>query len=94
MNKQVALSRDFSKRPDFEDPGSRPTSSDACLQECDGGSGCVGVDRKSRAGFSLLSAGQMKEKLALHSAAELGQKAREWLAKSAVNRIREEPESE
>ena len=36
----------------------------------------------------------MKEKLALHSAAELRQKAREWLAKSAVNRIREDPESE
>ena len=35
---------------------------------------------------------RMKEKLALHSAAELRQKAREWLAKSAVNRIREEPE--
>ena len=37
---------------------------------------------------------RMKEKLALHSAAELRQKAREWLAKSAVNRIREDPESE
>jgi DNA-binding NarL/FixJ family response regulator len=37
---------------------------------------------------------RMKEKLALHSAAELRQKAREWLAKSAVNRIREGPESE
>jgi DNA-binding NarL/FixJ family response regulator len=37
---------------------------------------------------------RMKEKLALHSAAELRQKAREWLARSAVNRIREEPESE
>jgi DNA-binding NarL/FixJ family response regulator len=37
---------------------------------------------------------RMKEKLALHSAAELRQKAREWLAKSAVNRIREEPDSE
>jgi hypothetical protein len=34
----------------------------------------------------------MKDKLALHSAAELRQKAREWLAKSAVNRIREDPE--
>jgi hypothetical protein len=33
---------------------------------------------------------RMKEKLALHSAAELRQKAREWLAKSAVNRIRED----
>jgi DNA-binding NarL/FixJ family response regulator len=32
---------------------------------------------------------RMKEKLALHSAAELRQKAREWLARSAVNRIRE-----
>jgi hypothetical protein len=28
------------------------------------------------------------------SAAELRQKAREWLAKSAVNRIREDPDSE
>jgi DNA-binding NarL/FixJ family response regulator len=37
---------------------------------------------------------RMKEKLALHSAAELRQKAREWLAKSALNRIREEPEPE
>jgi len=37
---------------------------------------------------------RMKDKLALHSAAELRQKAREWLAKSAVNRIREDPESE
>jgi DNA-binding NarL/FixJ family response regulator len=37
---------------------------------------------------------RMKEKLALHSAAELRQKAREWLAKSAVNRIREDPDSE
>ena len=37
---------------------------------------------------------RMKEKLALHSAAELRQKAREWLARSAVNRIREDPESE
>ena len=35
---------------------------------------------------------RMKEKLALHSAAELRQKAREWLAKCAVNRIREDPE--
>jgi hypothetical protein len=34
----------------------------------------------------------MKEKLGLHTAAELRQKARELLAKSAVNRIREEPE--
>jgi DNA-binding NarL/FixJ family response regulator len=37
---------------------------------------------------------RMKEKLALHSAAELRQRAREWLAKSAMNRIREDPESE
>ena len=37
---------------------------------------------------------RMKEKLALHSAAELRQRARDWLAKSAVNRIREDPESE
>ena len=37
---------------------------------------------------------RMKEKLALHSAAELRQKACEWLAKSAVNRIHEDPESE
>ena len=36
---------------------------------------------------------RMKEKLALHSAAELRQKARDWLAKSAVNRIREDPEA-
>jgi DNA-binding NarL/FixJ family response regulator len=37
---------------------------------------------------------RMKEKLALHSAAELRQKAREWLARSALNRIREDPEPE
>jgi len=37
---------------------------------------------------------RMKEKLALRGAAELRQKAREWLAKSALNRIREDPESE
>ena len=37
---------------------------------------------------------RMKEKLALHTAAELRQKAREWLARSAVNRIREDPEAE
>jgi DNA-binding NarL/FixJ family response regulator len=37
---------------------------------------------------------RMKEKLALHTAAELRQKAREWLARSATNRIREDPESE
>jgi DNA-binding NarL/FixJ family response regulator len=36
---------------------------------------------------------RMKEKLAVHTAAELRQKAREWLAKSAVNRIREDPEA-
>jgi DNA-binding NarL/FixJ family response regulator len=37
---------------------------------------------------------RMKEKLGLHSAAELRQKAREWLARSALNRIREDPEPE
>jgi DNA-binding NarL/FixJ family response regulator len=37
---------------------------------------------------------RMKEKLALRSAAELRQKAREWLARSALNRIREDPEPE
>jgi len=37
---------------------------------------------------------RIKEKFALHSAAELRQKAREWLAKSALNRIREDPEPE
>ena len=37
---------------------------------------------------------RMKDKLALHTASELRQKAREWLAKSAVNRIREDPDSE
>jgi DNA-binding NarL/FixJ family response regulator len=37
---------------------------------------------------------RIKEKFALRSAAELRQKAREWLAKSALNRIREDPESE
>jgi DNA-binding NarL/FixJ family response regulator len=37
---------------------------------------------------------RMKEKLALRGAAELRQKAREWLARSAVNRIREDPEPE
>ena len=36
---------------------------------------------------------RMKEKLGVRSAAELRQKAREWLARSAVNRIREEPEA-
>jgi DNA-binding NarL/FixJ family response regulator len=34
---------------------------------------------------------RMKEKLGVHSAAELRQKAREWVARSALNRIREEP---
>ena len=37
---------------------------------------------------------RMKEKLGVHTAAELRQKAREWVARSALNRIREEPESE
>ena len=37
---------------------------------------------------------RIKEKLGVHSAVELRQKAREWLARSAVNRIREEPEPE
>jgi fatty acid/phospholipid biosynthesis enzyme len=37
---------------------------------------------------------RIKEELGLRSAAELQQKAREWLAKAALNRIREEPESE
>jgi DNA-binding NarL/FixJ family response regulator len=37
---------------------------------------------------------RIKEKLALRTAAELRQKAREWLARSALNRIREDPESE
>ena len=37
---------------------------------------------------------RIKGKLALRSAAELRQKAREWLAKSAVNRIREDPDPE
>ena len=37
---------------------------------------------------------RMKEKLGVHSAAELRQKVREWLARSALNRIREEPELE
>jgi DNA-binding NarL/FixJ family response regulator len=36
---------------------------------------------------------RMKEKLALHTAAELRQKARDWLARSAVSRIREDPEA-
>jgi DNA-binding NarL/FixJ family response regulator len=37
---------------------------------------------------------RIKEKFALRSAAELRQKAREWLAKSVLNRIREDPEPE
>jgi DNA-binding NarL/FixJ family response regulator len=36
---------------------------------------------------------RIKEKLALHAAAELRQKAWEWLAKSAINRIREDPKA-
>src|SRR5262249_10607864 len=35
---------------------------------------------------------RMKEKLALHSAAELRQKARDWLARSVVNRVHEDPQ--
>ena len=35
---------------------------------------------------------RMKEKLALHSAAELRQKARDWLARSMVNRVHEDPQ--
>src|SRR5215467_11985692 len=35
---------------------------------------------------------RMKEKLALHTAAELRQKARDWLARSVVNRVHEDPE--
>jgi DNA-binding NarL/FixJ family response regulator len=35
---------------------------------------------------------RIKEKLALHSAAELRQKARDWLARSVVNRVHEDPE--
>jgi DNA-binding NarL/FixJ family response regulator len=37
---------------------------------------------------------RIKDKLALRTAAELRQKAREWLARSALNRIREDPELE
>jgi hypothetical protein len=37
---------------------------------------------------------RIKDKLGVHTAAELRQKAREWLARSAVNRIREDPEPE
>src|SRR5207249_3311484 len=35
---------------------------------------------------------RMKEKLALHTAAELRQRARDWLAQSVVNRIHQDPE--
>jgi hypothetical protein len=35
---------------------------------------------------------RIKETLTLRNAAELRQKAREWLARSALNRIREDPE--
>jgi DNA-binding NarL/FixJ family response regulator len=35
---------------------------------------------------------RMKEKLALHTAAELRQRARDWLAQSVVNRVHEDPE--
>ena len=35
---------------------------------------------------------RMKEKFALHSAAELRQKARDWLARSIVNRVHEDPQ--
>ena len=35
---------------------------------------------------------RMKEKLALHTAAELRQRARDWLARSVVNRVHEDPE--
>jgi hypothetical protein len=35
---------------------------------------------------------RMKEKLALYSAAELRQKARDWLVRSAVNCVQEDPE--
>jgi DNA-binding NarL/FixJ family response regulator len=37
---------------------------------------------------------RIKDKLALRTAAELRQKAREWLATSALNRMREDPEQE
>jgi DNA-binding NarL/FixJ family response regulator len=37
---------------------------------------------------------RIKEKLALRGAAELREKARKWMARSAVNRIREDPEPE
>jgi DNA-binding NarL/FixJ family response regulator len=37
---------------------------------------------------------RMKEKLAVRSAAELRQRARDWLARSVVNRIHEDPEPE
>jgi len=35
---------------------------------------------------------RIKEKLALHTAAELRQRARNWLAQSVVNRVQEDPE--
>jgi DNA-binding NarL/FixJ family response regulator len=35
---------------------------------------------------------RMKEKLGLHTAAELRQRARDWLARSVVNRVHEDPE--
>jgi DNA-binding NarL/FixJ family response regulator len=37
---------------------------------------------------------RMKEKLALHTVAELRQRARDWLARCVVNRIHEDPEPE
>jgi hypothetical protein len=37
---------------------------------------------------------RIKEKLGPYSASELRQKAREWLVRSALNRIREKPEPE
>ena len=35
---------------------------------------------------------RIKEKLALRSASELRQRARDWLARSVVNRVHEDPE--
>jgi DNA-binding NarL/FixJ family response regulator len=37
---------------------------------------------------------RMKEKLALHTAAELRQKARDWLTRCTVNRVHEDPDLE
>ena len=37
---------------------------------------------------------RIKEKLALHTAAELRQRARDWLARSVVNRVHEDPDLE